>query len=205
MKDEEKLSPEDTDEALAALTSTLSPSLQTLVAFLTSLGGTCLDRQEKAHHDSTNHGGYDASSPSPNTKAAASSPSEGDSAEVLGTSSLLTASELSSLTLRVSSLSSSLLPPSFLSSHSTSLIAAAPCVISLHQLNPLLASLHSLVKEGSNLDIPNEALRFFGYSNLQAANDDPKYQFNMSSFVANMTEFKDLSAKTERSLQVRRR
>ena len=183
----ELMTPEDS----AVLLATLPENLQTIINFLSDLGEKCSSREEKAHQEST--GNYDIDSSSPTTISSPSPPKQRSEG-----SFHLTATELSSLSIRVSSLSSSLLPDSFLSCHSESLISSSPHVISSHQLNPVISSLHALVREGSSVDIPNEALRFFGYASLQAAHDDPKFASNMSSFVANFTEFKELSSKMER-------
>lgn len=190
------------DEDLSsALLATLPENLQMIINYLSTLGEACSSRQEKAHQDST--GNYDIDSSSPTTRSSASpsaSPSEGSPTNqaTSPSSSHLTVAELSSLSIRVSSLTSSLLPDLFLSCHSESLISSSPHVIAAHQLNPVISSLHALVREGSSVDIPNEALKFFGYVSLQAAHDDPKFASNMSSFVANFTEFKELSSKVER-------
>ncbi|GMH57531.1 hypothetical protein TL16_g02407, partial [Triparma laevis f. inornata] len=79
-------------------------------------------------------------------------------------------------------------------------LLSAPYLISVDQLQPLFNSLHSLVREGTSIDLPNSALRFFNYSNLQSANSDPKYKDNMKEFI-NSTEFKELNMSTYKSIQ----
>ncbi|GMH83028.1 hypothetical protein TrVE_jg528 [Triparma verrucosa] len=184
--------------------SLLPAETQSLLAYLEKLGDACSSRMELQHQEST--GNYDEtasagpSNPPANPPASppANPPATPPSTSSSSSSSFLTAAELSQLAIKVSSLSSKSLPADFLDKDDS--LLSAPYLISVDQLQPLFNDLHALVREGSAIDLPNSALKFFNYNTLQAANSDPKYQGNMKEFL-NSTEFKELSSSTGKSIQ----